>query len=79
MSCSIALIDSADWGSGYGEERGAFGLVAPHWIDMWDEDRDFEAARLFTRVRSEFYPNLGGYYDLACAVWCAEQRDPDDE
>ena len=75
----VGLIDSADDGSGYGEERGTFGLVAPHWIDMWDDELDFEAARLFTRVRSEFYPKLEAYYDLACAAWCAPQCDPDDE
>ena len=75
----VALIDSADDGSGYDKEQGAFGLVAPHWIDIWYDTWDFEATRLFTRVRSEFYPKLEDYYDLACAAWCAAQRDPDDE
>ncbi len=79
MGKLIALIDSADNGLVDGEERGAFGLVAPHWAYVWDQENEFEEARHFTRVRSEFYPGLEEYYDLACAVSCAEWRAADDE
>ena len=73
----IALIDGADNGSGYGAERGAFGLVVPHWLDMWDEYGELDKVRSFTRVRSEFYPRLEAYYDLVCAAWCREQQRAD--
>ncbi|MDF1800626.1 MAG: hypothetical protein P1V81_15725 [Planctomycetota bacterium] len=70
----VALIDSADNGSGHGAERGAHGLVVPHWLGEWDLHGELERVRSFTRVRSEFYPRLEVYYDLVCEAWCHEQR-----
>ena len=66
----IRLIHSAGEGTWSGQP--GTGLVEPCWPDIWNEYQDYDEVRSFTRVGSEFYPGIGEYFDLLCAVRCAE-------
>jgi len=51
------------------------GLVEHHWDYMASEgDCDLDSCVAFTRVSSEFYPQLAEYFDQKADEWIAERR-----
>jgi len=63
----------------YGHDCGAKGLVMPFFYQQWECGDDLDQTLEFVTVSSEFYPELGVYYQERGAIWFAENSEPEDE